>query len=118
MSLKARSIWWPSPFKSKTDLLVSIVCLVLRFLRYHGVESEPDEDTVYLDRHSFFLPENPPSVQRSYTLIHAKKSATYGELMNAGPLPENPYFTYAPHNSFDERGFLREEAHFAKVDIF
>jgi hypothetical protein len=97
---------------------MSIACFVLRFLRYHGVESEPDEDTVYLDRHSFFHPENPPSVQRSYTLIHAKKSATYGELMNAGPLPENPYFTYAPHNSFDERGFLREEAHFAKVDIF
>jgi hypothetical protein len=82
------------------------------------VESEPEEDTVYLDRHSFFLPESPPSIQRSYTLIHAKKSATYGELMNAGPLPENPYFTYAPHNSFDERGFLREEAHFAKVRYF
>jgi hypothetical protein len=55
--------------------------ILLRFLRYHGVESEPDSDTVYLDRSSFFHPDSQPPVQRSRRLIDAKKNATYGEVM-------------------------------------
>lgn len=38
------------------------------------------------------------------------------QVMNAGPLPENPYLSYRPHNSFDERGYLRQEAYEAKVN--
>merc|ERR1719285_1242230 len=30
--------------------------------------------------------------------------------MNGGPLPENPYLSYKPHNSFDENGVLKKEA--------
>jgi hypothetical protein len=86
-----------------------------RFLRYHGLESEIEADTVYLDRSSFFHPEAQPPIHRSYGLIDSKKSASYGEVMNAGPLPENPYLTYRPHTSFDERGYLRLEAYEAKV---
>ena len=40
------------------------------------------------------------------------------QVMNAGPLPLNPYLTYRPHDSFDERGYLRPEAYEAKVSEY
>ena len=79
------------------------------------MESEREADTVYLDRSAFFHPEIQPAVCRSHLLIESKRSTSYGEAMNAGPLPANPYLAYTPHNSFDERGYLRPEAYEAKV---
>jgi hypothetical protein len=31
-------------------------------------------------------------------------------VINAGPLPDNPYLTYRPHNSFDADGYLKPDA--------
>ena len=83
------------------------------FLRAHGVEWE--EDTAYLERGAVqMFPDTPPPVTRSRSLIEGKKTVSYGEIMNGGPLGENPYFDYHPHDSFDEKGYLKVESYNAK----
>ena len=37
--------------------------------------------------------------------------------MNGGPLPENPYLSYVPHDSFDARGVLKPEAYEARDQV-
>ena len=32
------------------------------------------------------------------------------EVINAGPLPENPFLSYQPHDSFDSNGYLKTDA--------
>ena len=85
------------------------------FLRSHGVESELDlEPVVFMERATFYYPETAPRAVRSKKLIDSKKTCSYGEVMNGGPLPENPYLTYLPHNSFDVNGYLKLESYEAK----
>jgi len=83
-----------------------------RFLRLHGIEYEGE--TVYLERGTFMYPETAPPMYRSLTLIGSKKSVSFGEIMNGGPLNDNPYLDYFPHDSFDDAGFLKVESFEAK----
>ena len=85
------------------------------FLRQHGIESE--DDTAYLDRGGFRHPDTAPKQARSYNLIDSRKTTSYGEVVNGGPLPPNPYLTYEPHNSFDKNGFLKPESYEAKDQV-
>ena len=87
------------------------------FLRCHGVGAEEEEDTIYMERASFFFPENQPRTLRAQALIESKKTCSYGEIMNGGPLPRNPYLDYVPHNSFDENGFLKVESYEGKDQV-
>ena len=80
-----------------------------RFLRAHGLESE--EGTIFLERGTFLLPDTEPPITRAPLLIDSKRTLCYGEVMNGGPLPENPFLSYTPHCSFDEAGVLRKEAY-------
>lgn len=85
-----------------------------RFCRTHGIESEEDSDTVYLDRSTFMYPDTAPPPTRAQNLIESKRLTCYGDVMNGGPLPPNPYLDYEPHDSFTEEGYLKEEAYQAK----
>ena len=82
------------------------------FLRLHGIEYE--DETVFLERGTFMYPESAPPMFRSITLIGSKKGASFGEVMNGGPLNDNPYMDYFPHDSFDDDGFLKVESYEAK----
>ena len=37
--------------------------------------------------------------------------------MNGGPLPDNPYPSYTPHNSFDDQGYLKVESYEARDQV-
>ena len=56
-----------------------------------------------------------PPVTRSRSLIEGKRTVSYGEIMNGGPLGENPYFEYHPHDSFDDKGYLKVESYKATI---
>ena len=81
-------------------------------MRVHGIESE--DGVIFLERGTFVLPENEPPVTRAPLVIDSKRSVCYGEVMNGGPLPENPWLSYTPHCSFGDDGILLKEAWEAK----
>ena len=83
-----------------------------KFLRVHGIESE--DGVIFLERGTFVLPENEPPASRAPLVIDSKRSVCYGEVMNGGPLPENPWLSYTPHCSFGDDGILLKEAWEAK----
>ncbi len=68
-------------------------------------------NALYLSRSSFYLPEELPEMRRAKNLVESKRSVAWSEVVNGGPLPPNPYPGYRPHDSFDERGYLRPSAH-------
>ena len=43
--------------------------------------------------------------------MESKRRSAWSEVINGGPLGPNPYLSYTPHDSFDENGYLRPEAH-------
>ena len=83
-----------------------------KFLRAHGIESE--EGVIFLERGTFTLPEAEPPATRAPLVIDRKRTVCYGEVMNGGPLPENPWLSYTPHCSFGDDGVLLKEAWEAK----
>ena len=42
--------------------------------------------------------------------MESKRTSAWSEVINGGPMGVNPYLTYLPHDSFDENGYLRQEA--------
>ncbi|KAI1309420.1 Germinal-center associated nuclear protein [Halotydeus destructor] len=50
------------------------------------------------------------SKMRSRNLVENKRTISIGEVVNNGPLPENPYNKFPLHNSFDARGRLKNAA--------
>jgi hypothetical protein len=84
------------------------------FCRLHGLNFDVNSDVVYLDRSAFYLPDEIPVLSRARNLIESKRNVAWSEVLNGGQLPENPYPTYVPHNSFDANGYLRPEAYEAR----
>ena len=123
----------------------------------HGIESEVNSDTAYLDRSALYMPDEIPALKRaryelffqftqpeiantsfggcvnhdswliqdnrldihfapctmvmcSRNLVESKRTSAWSEVINGGPLGSNPYLSYLPHGSFDENGYLRQEA--------
>ena len=85
------------------------------FLRQHGVESE--EGVAFLERRSFMEVENIPAMTRSRVLIDSKRIVSLGEVVNGGPLEDNPYLEYYPHDSFDDNGYLKQESYEAEDQV-
>ncbi|HIE75452.1 MAG TPA: hypothetical protein EYP93_04470, partial [Gammaproteobacteria bacterium] len=82
-----------------------------RFCRAHGIESEIEDDTVYMEKASFFYPES-IEASRARNLIESKRRVSWSVVINGGlDLPPNPYLTYVPHDSFDRNGCLKREAY-------
>ena len=79
-----------------------------KYCRLHGLESE--DDLLFLERSSFYHTEEIPALERARNLIESKRHVSWSEVINNGPLPQNPYLTYRPHSSFDDNGFLKPEA--------
>ena len=112
------------PGKNLIEIPVSKICHWLafesdmdcaKFFRLHGVESE--DGIFFMERASLMYPENPPPMIRSKLLIESKKLVSYGEVVNGGPLGENPYLEYFPHDSFNDAGFLKTESYDGKDQI-
>ena len=49
-------------------------------------------------------------VETSFNEKFLTLSVYRSEIINAGPLPENPFLWHQPHDSFDGNGFLKPEA--------
>ena len=81
-----------------------------KFCSSHGIEAEPDSNIVYMERTAFFHPESLP-FKRARILVESKRQVSWSAVINGGPLPINPYLSYAPHDSFDANGFLKTIAY-------
>ncbi|KAK7083595.1 Germinal-center associated nuclear protein [Halocaridina rubra] len=79
------------------------------YLSFHGIQVEAEN--VLLDKNSYNLhPEGQPPVTRPLKLIESNRCCSIVEVIQGGPIPENPVYTYRPHNSFDDQGYLKQEA--------
>ena len=47
---------------------------------------------------------------RDYKWLIVHQIGRRSEVINAGPLPENPFLTHQPHDSFDGNGYLKSDA--------
>ena len=65
----------------------------------------------------FFFNINFRQSSRARNLIESKRTVSWAEIINGGPLPQNPYLTYEPHDSFDERGVLKPAAYEANDQV-
>lgn len=43
-------------------------------------------------------------------LIESNPLFSVGEIIQGGPIPENPLHSQVPHDGFDDEGFLKSEA--------
>lgn len=76
------------------------------FLRCHGISLV--KQNVVLDRCAFIHhPEEIPPLIRPMKLVEAKLTCSVGEIIQGGPIPDNPLHTHVPHNSFDDQGYLK-----------
>lgn len=88
-------------FEDRTD--------AVRYLNYHGISV--DKENVVIDKNSIDLhPEGQPPVTRPVKLIESNRLFTVVEVVQGGPMPENPLQSYVPHDSFDENGYLNPDA--------
>ncbi|XP_068227067.1 germinal-center associated nuclear protein [Palaemon carinicauda] len=79
------------------------------YLNYHGITV--DRENVMLDKNLFYLhPEGQPPVTRPTRLIESNRLFSVVEVIQGGPMPENPLHTYVPHDSFDKDGYLNPDA--------
>ncbi|XP_045620024.1 germinal-center associated nuclear protein [Procambarus clarkii] len=88
-------------FENETDAVA--------YLRCHGISV--DEQNVIFDKYSFIQnPEVIPPLVRPMKLIEVKQTYSLGEVIQGGPIPDNPLHTHTPHNSFDDQGYLKPAA--------
>ncbi|XP_069948274.1 germinal-center associated nuclear protein [Cherax quadricarinatus] len=88
-------------FENETDAVAYLKC--------HGITA--DDQNVVFDKYSFIQnPEEIPPLIRPIKLIEIKRTSALGEVIQGGPIPDNPLYTHIPHNSFDERGHLKPGA--------
>ncbi|XP_042236026.1 germinal-center associated nuclear protein-like [Homarus americanus] len=88
-------------FENETD--------AVNYLKCHGISVE-DQNVVF-DKYAFIQnPEEIPQLVRPITLIDVNRTCSVGEVIQGGPIPDNPLHTHVPHNSFDDQGYLKPEA--------
>ena len=81
------------------------------FCMQHGIGAELDADTIYMDKMRFYFADSNSQNSRARNLIELKRETPWSIVINGNmPLPENPYLSYVPHDSFDENGYLKLEA--------
>ncbi|XP_055938747.1 uncharacterized protein LOC129968658 isoform X2 [Argiope bruennichi] len=74
------------------------------FCKWHGLTV--DETHVTIQRQTFQKPSSVYPVARATSLVGNKLQTSLSEIINNGPLPENPLKWYQPHNSFGKEGLL------------
>lgn len=79
------------------------------YLQVYGIRVT--NKNVILDKSLFSLhvDEQPP-VMRPLKMVESNRTGSVGEVIQGGPLPENPLLSYVPHDSFDSQGYLKKEA--------
>ncbi|XP_064083677.1 germinal-center associated nuclear protein-like [Macrobrachium nipponense] len=88
-------------FEDRTD--------AVGYLNYHGITV--DKENVVIAKNLIDLhPEGQPPVTRPVKLIESNRLFTVVEVIQGGPMPENPLQSYVPHDSFDENGYLNPDA--------
>ncbi|ROT65389.1 hypothetical protein C7M84_016643 [Penaeus vannamei] len=80
------------------------------YLQVYGIKVA--DKNVILDRSLFSIhvEEQPPLV-RPLKMVESNRTSSVGEVIQGGPLPENPLLTHVPHDSFDSQGYLKKEAY-------
>ncbi|GFU26292.1 germinal-center associated nuclear protein [Nephila pilipes] len=95
--------------------LLPLICLVkdlkfentidaANFCRWHGLTV--DDTFVTIQRQTFQMPSSTYPISRATLLVGNKLLTTYSEIINNGPLQQNPLQWYQPHDSFSEEGIL------------
>lgn len=78
------------------------------FLEYYSLQCDRYMDLVVLDKKSFCYPDLPFLLERAINVIEHKRISSVGEAIcgkSLTPLPK-----YQPHDSFDENGYLTNQA--------
>ncbi|GBM02164.1 Germinal-center associated nuclear protein [Araneus ventricosus] len=86
------------------DLKFENVLDAANFCKWHGLTV--DETHVTIQRQTFQKPSSVYPVARATCLVGNKLQTSLSEIINNGPLPENPLEWYQPHDSFSEEGLL------------
>ncbi|RXG62149.1 Germinal-center associated nuclear protein [Armadillidium vulgare] len=81
---------------------------LLKYIEHYGIHIN-ELTSVQNKSKSSVTPTTTPPVSKSAE-IAMKKVQSVGEVINNGPLPENPLTYYKPHNSFSSDGYLRKKA--------
>ncbi|CAL1287389.1 unnamed protein product [Larinioides sclopetarius] len=93
------------PLKSLVkDLKFENVLDAANFCKWHGLTV--DETHVTIQRQTFQKPSSVYPVARATCLVGNKLQTSLSEIINNGPLPENPLEWYRPRDSFNEEGLL------------
>ncbi|GFQ87190.1 germinal-center associated nuclear protein, partial [Trichonephila clavata] len=74
------------------------------FCKWHGLTA--DDTYVTIQRQTFQKPSTVYPIARATSLVGNKLQKTYSEIINNGPLQQNPLEWYQPHNSFNDEGIL------------
>lgn len=110
-------------FSSKTEVCYSISHLTqvlafedyeqtVQYLQYHGLNCQPEENAVYLDRKRFYFPDSPFLMERAINLVERKRLNSVAEAVCGGPLNSPACFeNHQPHSSFDQDGLLKKESY-------
>ncbi|XP_076064109.1 uncharacterized protein LOC143038589 [Oratosquilla oratoria] len=79
------------------------------YLEFHGIPVT--DQGVTFDRSKIILfPEECPPVVRGKSRIESKRTCLVGEVVQGGPMPENPLNIHIPHDSFNDQGFLKHDS--------
>ncbi|XP_063605966.1 germinal-center associated nuclear protein-like [Penaeus indicus] len=79
------------------------------YLQVYGIKVT--DKNVILDKSLFSLHvEEQPPVVRPFKMVESNRTVSVGQVIQGGPLPENPLLTHVPHDSFDSQGYLKKEA--------
>uniref|UniRef100_A0A1B0DJT6 Germinal-center associated nuclear protein n=1 Tax=Phlebotomus papatasi TaxID=29031 RepID=A0A1B0DJT6_PHLPP len=89
----------------------------VQFAEYYGLQSSQDDDEVILNKNSFYHPDMPFLLDRAINVVEHKRICSVGEAISKSALePRESFEKHQPHDSFDEKGFLTEDA-WAALDI-
>ncbi|GIY08877.1 germinal-center associated nuclear protein, partial [Caerostris extrusa] len=86
------------------DLKFENVLDASNFCTWHGLTV--DDTYVTIQRQAFQKPASVYPIARATFLVGKKMQTSLSEIINKGPLPQNPLEWYQPYNSFNEEGLL------------
>ncbi|XP_055389481.1 uncharacterized protein LOC129618641 [Condylostylus longicornis] len=98
------------PLNYLTDILAfESVDDALIFFDHYKIEC--DYEKVTLTKSWNYIPDMPPQLDRCLEIVESKRSISVGESICGKPLGSTLIFeNHEPHNSFDEYGYLKQNA--------
>ena len=79
------------------------------YLNYHGIVVD-NNDVMFIKNLFDLHPEGQVPVTRPMKLIESNRLFSVAEVIQGGPIPENPMHSYVPHDSFNGKGCLKPAA--------